>query len=259
MSFNNAWFGKLFSEIHSNGFNNQSIAHMQQNVNVRRINGKPRSTKLKLLAIGDLNTGKTSILRRYVYKGFDGFTEPTIGMDIATKWVKVDQIKWSVSLWDIAGQERFIGLTRTYFKNALGAIVVFDITDRRSLRNAKKWKKDLDNKVFLPNGHNIPSILLANKWDLIEQNTSLRQYSDQELDEFCHDNGFMAWFATSAKSGKNVKHAMHRIIHETVNYVLSNNDIEKQQSIDLRRKSMVPVQMENNKCFSCSSSRNVTY
>eukprot|EP01083_Nonionella_stella_P210105 760977_1 len=94
------------------------------------------NTKLKLLAIGDLNTGKTSILRRYVYKSYDS-TEPTIGMDIATKYVKVQGIKWSIQFWDIAGQERFIGLTRTYYKNALAAIVVFDITHDKSLQHAK--------------------------------------------------------------------------------------------------------------------------
>ena len=66
-------------------------------------NNKKLNTKLKILAIGDLNTGKTSILRRYVYKTYDDTTESTIGMDIATKNVKVQDIKWSIQFWDIAG------------------------------------------------------------------------------------------------------------------------------------------------------------
>eukprot|EP00483_Globobulimina_turgida_P007193 UN07207 len=126
-------------------------------------------------------------------------------MDIATKYVKVQNIKWSIQLWDIAGQERFIGLTRTYYKNALAAIVVFDITQRISLQNAKKWKNDVDDKIFLPNGNHIPAILFANKWDLIEQQPALRKFNDSELDEFCKENNFLGWFSTSAKTGKILK------------------------------------------------------
>lgn len=217
------------------------------------------NTKLKLLAIGDLNTGKTSILRRYVYKTYDDTTESTIGMDIATKYVKVQEIKWSIQFWDIAGQERFIGLTRTYYKNALAAIVVFDITQKISLQNAKMWKKDVDDKVFLPNGDNIPAILLANKWDLIEQKPSLRKFDDQELDMFCKENGFLGWFSTSAKSGKNVKKAMQFIIGETVNYVLQSQDGNQvPQGIDLDGKFNNKQDIKQNKRGKCNNCGNIS-
>eukprot|EP01084_Bolivina_argentea_P084487 152769_1 len=178
-------------------------------------NGKNPNRKIKLLAIGDMNTGKTSILRRYVYKIYDNDTQSTIGMDIATKHLKVNDIKWSIQIWDIAGQERFIGLTRTYYKNALAAIVVFDITAKQSLANAKIWKEDVDDKVFLKNGENIPCVLLANKWDLIEKEPTLRKFSDDDLDEFCKENNFLGWFSTSAKSGLNIKKSMQFLVGET--------------------------------------------
>ena len=63
----------------------------------------------------------------------------------------------------IAGQDRFIGLAPTYYRHAVAAIVAFDITNASSLQNAKKWKTDVDDKVFLRNGDNIPVVLFANK------------------------------------------------------------------------------------------------
>ena len=119
---------------------------------------------VKILVIGDHNTGKTSIVRRYVYKQFDEYSvEATIGMDIASKHVRVDDMTLKVQLWDIAGQDRFIGLAPTYYRHAVAAIVAFDITSAVSLQNAKKWKTDVDDKVFLRNGDNIPVVLFANK------------------------------------------------------------------------------------------------
>lgn len=103
-------------------------------------------------------------MRRYVYKQYDEYSvEATIGMDIASKHVRVDDITLKVQLWDIAGQDRFIGLAPTYYRHAVAAIVAFDITSKQTLKNAERWKIDVDDKVFLRNGDNIPVVLFANK------------------------------------------------------------------------------------------------
>ena len=70
---------------------------------------------IKLLVVGDHNTGKTSLVRRYIYKEFNEWiVEPTIGMDIASKYVHVDDMRVKVQCWDIAGTDSFIGLAPTY-------------------------------------------------------------------------------------------------------------------------------------------------
>eukprot|EP00485_Elphidium_margaritaceum_P019329 CAMPEP_0202721904 /NCGR_PEP_ID=MMETSP1385-20130828/152737_1 /ASSEMBLY_ACC=CAM_ASM_000861 /TAXON_ID=933848 /ORGANISM="Elphidium margaritaceum" /LENGTH=225 /DNA_ID=CAMNT_0049386323 /DNA_START=11 /DNA_END=688 /DNA_ORIENTATION=- len=186
---------------------------------------------VKILVIGDHNTGKTSLVRRYVYKQFDEYsTEATIGMDIASKHVRVEQLTLKVQLWDIAGQDRFIGLAPTYYRHAVAAIVAFDITSASSLQNAKKWKLDVDDKVFLRNGDTIPVVLFANKWDLIEDNPKKREVSDAQLDEFCHENNFIGWFSTSAKSGMNVKKGMNFMIAKI---------IENKQTMDTQNPSEI--------------------
>ena len=63
----------------------------------------------------------------------------------------------------VSGQERFTSMTRVYYKNSAGCVLMFDVTDRQSFHNTVKWKRDLDNKVSLPDGNPIPCILLANK------------------------------------------------------------------------------------------------
>jgi len=187
-----------------------------------------KGTVAKILVIGDVATGKTSIIQRYVYKTFDPNHNATLGVDFALKRVRVEENLLNVQLWDIAGQERFIGLAPTYYKHAVAAIVVFDITKRGTLDNAKRWKADVDDKVFLRNGDNIPVVLFANKWDLVEENDRNRTVSDDELDEFCHENHYVGWFTTSAKTALNVKKGMNFIITK----VMKNNKKLRQQHVE---------------------------
>jgi len=170
----------------------------------------------KILVIGDVCTGKTSAIQRYAYKRFDVTHKATIGVDFALKTVRVDQEILNVQLWDIAGQERFIGLTSAYYKHAVAALVVFDITNEKSLLNAVSWKADVDKKVFLPNGESIPVVLFANKWDLIQEDESARVLSDAHLEVFCRKHKFVGWFSTSAKTGLNIKKGMNFMISKIV-------------------------------------------
>lgn len=86
-------------------------------------------------------------------------------------------------------------MTRVYYKEAVGAFVVFDISRSSTFEAVLKWKSDLDSKVHLPNGSPIPAVLLANKCD---QNKDSSQTPSQ-MDQFCKEHGFAGWFETSAK------------------------------------------------------------
>ncbi|XP_070302582.1 ras-related protein Rab-32 isoform X2 [Salvelinus sp. IW2-2015] len=153
----------------------------------------------KVLVIGELGVGKTSIIKRYVHQLFSQHYRATIGVDFALKVINWDsKTLVRLQLWDIAGQERFGNMTRVYYKEAVGAFVVFDVTRGSTFEAVSKWKHDLDSKVKLANGSPIPSVLLANKCDQKNEtsnNTSL-------MDNFCKETGFLGWFETSAKVGK---------------------------------------------------------
>lgn len=93
------------------------------------------------------------------------------------------------------GQERFGNMTRVYYKEAVGAFVVFDVTRGSTFEAVSKWKHDLDSKVKLANGSPIPSVLLANKCDQKKENVNNKAL----MDNFCKETGFLGWFETSAK------------------------------------------------------------
>merc|ERR1719162_2816063 len=104
----------------------------------------------KVLVVGDIGTGKTSIIKRYVHGIFSNHYKATIGVDFALKVINLDaNTVVRLQLWDIAGQERFGNMTRVYFKGAVGAIVVHDINTLRtkpdtSFDDSRRWKKELD-------------------------------------------------------------------------------------------------------------------
>uniref|UniRef100_A0A2K6FV89 Ras-related protein Rab n=1 Tax=Propithecus coquereli TaxID=379532 RepID=A0A2K6FV89_PROCO len=107
----------------------------------------------KLLVIGDLGVGKTSIIKRYVHQNFSSHYRATIGVDFALKVLHWDpETVVRLQLWDIAGQERFGNMTRVYYREAMGAFIVFDVTRPATFEAVAKWKNDLDSKLTLPNG-----------------------------------------------------------------------------------------------------------
>jgi Ras-related protein Rab-32 len=168
----------------------------------------------KVLVIGELGTGKTSFIKRYVHQFFSSHYRATIGVDFALK-----VIKWSrngivrVQLWDIAGQERFGQMTRVYYKEAAGAIIVFDVSRQDSFEAVLKWKTDLDSKVCQADGAPIPTLLLANKCD---QSKVAAVGDPKFLDQFCQDHGFVGWFYTSPKENVNIDESANFLIKSII-------------------------------------------
>ncbi|XP_042602739.1 ras-related protein Rab-32-like [Cyprinus carpio] len=162
----------------------------------------------KVLVIGETWCGKTSIINRYVHQLFSQHYRATIGVDFALK-SSTGTVKTLVrlQLWDIAGQERFGNMTRVYYKEAVGAFVVFDITRGSTFEAVSKWKHDLDSKVKLANGNPI-SVLLANKCDQKKDGSN----SSSLMDNFCKEAGFLGWFETSAKENINVDEAARFLV-----------------------------------------------
>jgi len=151
----------------------------------------------KVLVIGDLGVGKTSIIKRYVHQVFSQQYRATIGVDFALKIIDWDEKNLvRLQLWDIAGQERFGNMTRVYYRDAVGVFVVFDLTRVTTFEAVTRWKSDLDSKVTLPNGGKIPAILLGNKSDEMDSDESSVM---EHMNKYCEEKGFDAFYPTSAK------------------------------------------------------------
>ena len=113
-----------------------------------------------------------------------------MGLDFEIKKIVWDdKSDVQVQLWDLGGQDRFKGLTRVYYQNAVGAIMVFDCTNEESMIQTKGWKADLDSKVTW-NGKPIPVVLFANK---IDQPVGEFMKDRSVLDDLCDEHGFIGW------------------------------------------------------------------
>jgi Ras-related protein Rab-32 len=171
---------------------------------------QPRSEHLfKIIVVGDVATGKTSLIKRYVHDVFSSNYKATIGVDFSLKGLTIDEhTHVKLQLWDIAGQERFGNMTRVFYKDAVGALVVYDMSRQQTFDGVKKWKADIDNKVQLADGKPIPCILIGNKSDV----PTAVSRSVGEMDQYCSEMGFDAWYECSAKTNANVGPAMQGLV-----------------------------------------------
>uniref|UniRef100_UPI00358E8FE1 ras-related protein Rab-7L1 n=1 Tax=Myxine glutinosa TaxID=7769 RepID=UPI00358E8FE1 len=164
----------------------------------------------KVLVVGDPLVGKTSFVQRYVNRTFSKHYRATVGVDFALKvlrWSNMETIR--LQLWDVAGQERFASMTRLYYKDAAGCVLMFDVSSANTFYNCIGWKQDLDSKMQQRDGQAVPCILLANKCDLGEW-----AIGQTEVDKFSREHNFIGWMETSVKENRNIEKAVGVLVDE---------------------------------------------
>lgn len=98
---------------------------------------------LKILIIGDTGVGKSCLMLRFTDDLFNEKQLATIGVDFKVKYVSIGAKKLKLALWDTAGQERFRTLTASYYRNAQGIIVTYDVSNADTFRNIKQWLQEV--------------------------------------------------------------------------------------------------------------------
>lgn len=197
----------------------------------------------KLVAIGDSGTGKSSLTIRLCEGRFSPHHDVTIGVEFGSRLVKVgppntqtpkppklnrdpslpgiseglpeprraeapvEQKHMKLSLWDTAGQETYKSVTRSYFRGASGALLVFDLTRRTTFRHVQDWLNDL-RQIAEPD---IVVVLVGNKSDMAIGNDNKREVTQEEAEEWAKQNGVLEYVETSAKSGEGVEMAFGRV------------------------------------------------
>ena len=179
----------------------------------------------KILLLGDTQVGKSSFLMRYIDNTFQESYLSTVGLDFKVKNVQLDDGKtYRVQIWDTAGQDRFHAITRNYFKNAHGIILIYDVTLIESFQNVKNWIKQIKEEVT----DKVSIILVGNKIDMENQ----RVVSKEEGEKMAASCG-LKFFECSAKTGENVEEIFKDIVTKTVE---NFSKVDEKEATKLKNK-----------------------
>jgi len=154
----------------------------------------------KLLLIGDSGVGKTCILYRFSDDAFNTTFISTIGIDFKIKTIELRGKKIKLQIWDTAGQERFHTITTSYYRGAMGIMLVYDITNAKSFDNIAKWLRNIDEHA----SEDVVKMLLGNKCDMTD-----RRVVSKERGETIAIDHQIRFLETSAKSNINIDKAFY--------------------------------------------------
>ncbi|CDW78912.1 gtp-binding protein ypt3 [Stylonychia lemnae] len=175
----------------------------------------------KVVMIGDSGVGKSNLLMRYTKGDFNIESKTTIGVEFATKSIKTQDKKViKAQIWDTAGQERYRAITNAYYRGAVGALLVYDVTSMQSFQHVANWLKELKQYA----DSNIVILLVGNKTDLKDKREVKKEDAAQYADQHS-----LAFIETSALDCSNVDLAFDRIINE-IYKVISTNPQEDEDS-----------------------------
>lgn len=165
----------------------------------------------KVVLVGDVSVGKTHLLSRYMKDDLPKAPAATIGVEFATKTVRLTAsgVNVKAQIWDTAGQERYRAITRAHYRRAAGAIMVYDVTRSETFRSCASWVQEVREGA----SPDAVIVLVGNKIDLVEQDPSLRQVYHDVAQEFARQHG-LHFVEASAVSGMNVRDAFEQLLEE---------------------------------------------
>ncbi|KAK1405255.1 putative small GTPase superfamily, P-loop containing nucleoside triphosphate hydrolase [Heracleum sosnowskyi] len=170
----------------------------------------------KIVLIGDSGVGKSNLLSRFTRNEFSLESKSTIGVEFATRSIHVDDKVVKAQIWDTAGQERYRAITSAYYRGAVGALLVYDVTRHVTFENLERWLKELRDHTDA----NIVIMLVGNKSDL----RHLRAVSTEDAKAFAEKEATY-FMETSALESMNVDDAFTEVLTQ-VHHVVSKKALE---------------------------------
>ncbi|PSS02913.1 Ras-related protein like [Actinidia chinensis var. chinensis] len=174
----------------------------------------------KVVLIGDSGVGKSNLLSRFTRNEFCLESKSTIGVEFATRTLQVEGRTVKAQIWDTAGQERYRAITSAYYRGALGALLVYDVTKPTTFENVSRWLKELRDHA----DSNIVIMLIGNKTDL----KHLRAVATEDAQGFAETEG-LSFIETSALEAINVEKAFQMILSE-IYRIISKKSLASEDS-----------------------------
>ncbi|MFX1451952.1 MAG: Rab family GTPase [Promethearchaeota archaeon] len=173
----------------------------------------------KIIVIGDPAVGKTSLINRFIQDTFEADYKETIGTNILRKTVKMGDSTVNLTLWDIAGQERWTDMRHVYYQGSTGCIMVYDVSRPITFKHIEDyWFPDFKNFC---KEEKVPVILIANKNDVPAK---LKRVDSIKGNELGGRVNALRFLETSALTGQNVEESF-----KALSNILISKEQEKQK------------------------------
>ena len=193
----------------------------------------------KLVFIGNVAVGKSSIIKRYIKNTYDEDYICTIGTELSQKSLSIgENNKINLFIWDTCGQERFRSVTKQYYRDAQAILLVFDLTDNKSFNDLSSW---IDEAINFTNNKNCMFFLFGNKCDESEK----RKVGKNEIKNFMKKYPKVKkYFEVSALKGDYIEIALEKICHFLV--ILYQGDGINKEVNEYKRKNLSSHNLPNN-------------
>nr|XP_015192124.1 PREDICTED: ras-related protein Rab-11B-like [Lepisosteus oculatus] len=156
-----------------------------------------------VVLIGESGVGKSNLLSRFTKNEFNHDSRTTIGVEFSTRTVQINRLTIKAQIWDTAGLERYRAITSAYYRGAVGALLVYDISKHLTYESVERWLKELYDHA----DPHIVVMLVGNKTDL----SSLRAVPTEEARDFAEKRGLL-FMETSALESTNVETAFNNVL-----------------------------------------------
>lgn len=188
--------------------------------------------QLKIAVLGDEESGKTSLLMRYIQDYYNDQYTPTAGACVLNKQVTLKEKIIKLTFFDLSGRDQFDSTRQLYFRNMNGYIIVMNLDDD-STKRLKKWYSDIENYIK----DDVPVFIIISKCDL-----DLNEKHAQAIEELA-DGLAAVVFKVSAKNGQGVKEAFDRFLRDMV-----KGSIATTNSLKLEREKHLVNEENKSKC-----------
>ena len=184
---------------------------------------------MQIVLIGDSGVGKSSLLQQFTENKFSPKFITTIGLDFRPMKLTINgELNVPVKIWDTAGQERFRSITKSYYRNAHGIIIVFDVTDKISFAHVKHWLSEIEKSMDTTDTE---FLLVGNKCDLSD-----KRVIDFETASTFAEEHRLRYVESSALLGTNIHQPFVQLI-ERVHTKLVPKPVKQTTNITETEKS----------------------
>ena len=186
-----------------------------------------KAIKIKIMTLGNSDVGKTSFIIKYANEKFSESKISSIGIDLITKEIVLNDKKYILQFYDTAGQERYKSLSFSTIKGSDGSLLMYDITNQVSFDSISKWMEGIEaNK-----GDDFPIVLIGNKCDLADKRVILLEEGEELSKEYN-----LPFYETSCKDGTNIEKSVLDLVNRIIEKKKTKSIKDDQSSFKIKEK-----------------------